>query len=750
MSLVKESSGLKANRESSVSMFSSVRTRLLLAFAIVALLALGIGAIAVFSQDQILEKQNQIKDEVLPAMKSAREVQEISLSIVAIGPQIIAAKNQEEREAAIAPLQTLEEEALKVAALLDAAKPEASSGPESNKPDSGEQPEDTEATLAEMISLTAKTLHEMESVAEQLEQVRKDYEKHVNDAHGAIFFVESRSNFLFDGTQRDAKNAVDRTSRFINKLDPEAPTSDQAGNVKRGGIQLEKTSKEGMDIIRWCYDVATLASGMRSNIDALALVKTPEDALKAGVGLMEQLAMLQLFQSTAVLAEHGKLIESEYVKLEDKLNLGTPTSLAEIRAEILRQEDKLRQLQVANETTSSQLNNAVKTALLKETDAIENEIVSVGKVIGQSGQIVKVASAAALVISLLIGLLYVHLGLLRRLVTLNTTMARLAEGDTNVTVSLKKKDEITRMARAVQVFKDNMIQSRNMRMELAKDFDEKINGLLANSSMMVEKMQDAAGSMHQSASDATEQSKSAQDAVLSATDSVNLVSEATRQMVESIQEIEAKMVESEREVSSMVDQANKSQEILKNLSTAASRIEEVVKVITDIAEKTNLLSLNASIEAARAGDSGRGFAVVANEVKDLASNTAKFTEEIRGTVSEMQSTSSTAAEEIARIIQRVSIIETGISTVASAVVQQAAVTQEIGNNTQEVVSAMQIMDNSMSTLSQAVGSSEERSAEVDDFSQQLAVQTEQIRTEATEFVRSMTSSSRGAKSRQAS
>ncbi len=167
------------------------------------------------------------------------------------------------------------------------------------------------------------------------------------------------------------------------------------------------------------------------------------------------------------------------------------------------------------------------------------------------------------------------------------------------------------------------------------------------------------------------------------------VSSASEELAASVNEISRQIAESVRSVNEAVDAAGKSEQMVSDLVSAAQRIGEVTQIITDIAEQTNLLALNATIEAARAGEAGKGFAVVASEVKNLANQTAKATGEIEQQIRDIQSSSETTAQsirEIGGIIAQVSDISTSIS---SAVEEQSAATREVSVNINGVTQAAQ-------------------------------------------------------------
>jgi methyl-accepting chemotaxis protein len=215
-------------------------------------------------------------------------------------------------------------------------------------------------------------------------------------------------------------------------------------------------------------------------------------------------------------------------------------------------------------------------------------------------------------------------------------------------------DEIGAMAATVLIFKDNAVRIRGLEQaetenqkrvaaerrsameSLAGDFERSVSGIVSSVSTAATGMQGTAQAMTATASDASARAATVSAASESASSNVGTVASAAEELSSSVAEISRQVARSSEIAHKAVDDAQRTNGIVQALSTGAEKIGEVVKLIHSIAAQTNLLALNATIEAARAGEAGRGFAVVAQEVKALAGQTAKATEEIGQRIAAMQ------------------------------------------------------------------------------------------------------------------
>ena len=236
---------------------------------------------------------------------------------------------------------------------------------------------------------------------------------------------------------------------------------------------------------------------------------------------------------------------------------------------------------------------------------------------------------------------------------------------------------------------------------LAGDFEDSVKSIVEGTVAASDQMQAHARRMSEIATATNRRSTDVASETEITSSSMQTVAAATEQLSASISDISRHVNESSRISTSAVDEAERTKGTVSGLVEAAQRIGEVVNLINNIASKTNLLALNATIEAARAGEAGKGFAVVANEVKHLANQTAKATEDISTQIAGMQTAAGNAAEAIHAVGGTITQINRIVTTVAATVEQQTAATQEITRNVQEVAVGTRRITGSIGQVTQS-------------------------------------------------
>jgi methyl-accepting chemotaxis protein len=338
---------------------------------------------------------------------------------------------------------------------------------------------------------------------------------------------------------------------------------------------------------------------------------------------------------------------------------------------------------------------------------------------------------------------------------MTTSMGVLAEGDKSVDIpGVERTDEVGDMAAAVQVFKDNMIRAdqlaeaqrleeeaqraRGVKIEqLTADFDQAVSKTLEVVAASATQMEATAQGLSATAEQTSRQATTVAAASEEASTNVQTVAAATEELGGSISEISRQVSQSSNISKQAVLDAQKTNQDIEELATAAVRIGEVVNLITDIAEQTNLLALNATIEAARAGDAGKGFAVVASEVKNLANQTAKATEEISNQIDGIQTSTKGAVNSIGGIGATINEISEIAASISAAVEQQNAATQEIARNIEQAASGTTEVNTNISGVNQAAAETGNSATEVQEATSSLNKETAELRGVVEEFLSSI-------------
>ena len=335
---------------------------------------------------------------------------------------------------------------------------------------------------------------------------------------------------------------------------------------------------------------------------------------------------------------------------------------------------------------------------------------------------------------------------------LNHQMTSIAGGDLDVTIhGVERGDEIGSMAQAVEVFRKASIERNRLEAEeraavarrekraqtiehLTTNFESMVATMLGSVTSAATQLESSASVMSANAEQTTQQANHVRVATDKAADNVHTVAAASEELYAAIGEIGRQVAQSSETVKAAAVEAESTTAIVKGLAESSGRIGEVINLINDIASQTNLLALNATIEAARAGEAGKGFAVVANEVKSLASQTARATDEIISQIAAVQDSTNLAVGAIGGIVTRIDEINDITSAIAAAVEEQGAATGEIARNVDEASKGTKEVVHNIDGVSSAASETSAVSAQVLSASNSLKGQTSTLDIEVRKFL----------------
>jgi methyl-accepting chemotaxis protein len=370
----------------------------------------------------------------------------------------------------------------------------------------------------------------------------------------------------------------------------------------------------------------------------------------------------------------------------------------------------------------------------------------------RNGLVVMVLTALALIAAAVVLGMAIARSVTRPVAALTGTMRELADGHLSVHVAgTERGDEIGEMSRTLEVFRQHMNDNATMQAErekenaarlaraetlktLTESFDRDVSGLLDAVGVACKALNTTAGDMTRLAGDTTQRSTSVATASEEAASNVDAVAAAAEELSAAIREIGSQAQTSADVAREAAEKAQFADDTVSGLARAAGRIGEIVDLITDIADQTNLLALNATIEAARAGDAGKGFAVVANEVKTLASQTAKATEEIRTQIGGVQAETHKAEAAIRDIVGIIGRVNEVASAIAGAVEEQNAATSEISGNIHQAATGTQSVNSDIHAVSRAAEEVGEAAVSVRDGTNSLSGDAGRLRALVREFL----------------
>ena len=485
---------------------------------------------------------------------------------------------------------------------------------------------------------------------------------------------------------------------------------------------------------------------------ANASPKAIEDESKA---LIDQLGKLRkqadlLKGQTAATEDEGKLLQrfgGDTAAYQAKV-----TSFLDLLKMGVDPLDFLQEVQAAY----GRLHATSRDFLAYQRQQSSNAYVEVNATVDTTTQAFVVAAALALLITVGVSL-FIGFNIARPVVRLTGVMERLAEGKLDQDVpAAERGDEIGQMARTVRVFKDNAMRVQELSREqegmriraaeeqrramttLAADLEASVKAVMGDVVRSANSMRGEANVMLENARQTSHHSDSAAHSVQEATSEVESVAAGAEQLRASIDEITRSITQSTQLARGAVEEAGRTDTIVQGLSEASRKIEEVVGLINNIAGQTNLLALNATIEAARAGEAGKGFAVVAQEVKSLANQTAKATDEIGSEIAAVQAATTAAVNAIRAIVTTIRQVDSSLSTVAAAVEEQEAATRDISERSQRAASDTMAVLQEMRQVQQAAETTGHSAGTVQTTTEELSRSFNKLDNEIEAFITRIT------------
>jgi methyl-accepting chemotaxis protein len=516
---------------------------------------------------------------------------------------------------------------------------------------------------------------------------------------------------------------------------------------------IDELSDKRLPSVRWAGAISDSAGAIQSGL--LAHILTNEEKARQGIESNLEKYKEQLAEARK---KYEKLIEDPAERALYE-NFGRDWSSFAIEFQ------KVLELSKANKDEEARTYNTQKARpfYLKANEDLSKLIELNVKAADDANMVSDIAYASAIRLAiggmagstlLMILLAFFNIrSISNGIATVTKPMGELAAGNLSVEIPNRgEKTEIGAIADAVQIFKQGLIERRDLEAAaketeirsatqrrtdmnaLAAKFEGTVGNIIDTVSSSTTELEATAVTLTRTAETTQRLTATASRASNDASQNVQTVASATEELSSSVNEIARQVQESSRIATEAVQQAARTDQRMNELSTAAQRIGDVVKLITAVAEQTNLLALNATIEAARAGEAGRGFAVVASEVKALASQTAKATDEISAQISSMQDAahdSVTAIKEIGGTIGRISEIA---SLIASAVEEQGAATQEIARNVQQAAQGTTQLASNLGDVDRGAAETGSASTQVLSSAKSLANEGSRLKVEVGRFL----------------
>ena len=584
--------------------------------------------------------------------------------------------------------------------------------------------EPLKAKVHELVKLANFKSRESGNETERLTQVFRAHEQLNNLLIGLI-------DHLNLDVVAQSDDAVKRTSKLVKDLVA----------VQIGGL------RHALEFAAQTHLVTSLISEAAVAKDADALGPMADRFKAAADALLTSLKALPGQDANAILDRNLNTV------LDGLLSFGRgDDSVFALRRNELAAAARADKTIEENVTIQRSLDRAVAVLVGDAEKSMQSGSEKLVEDLARNRMLLIIVAVISLLVAAGIGVFYVQRRLVRRLTMVSDAMRRLSSGETALSVpTAADRDEIGDMARSLEVFRGGEIERRHMAQlreaeehaqrdraanieEMIGEFRATVTAVIAAVTDNVSRMETTARTLSSIAAEADNQARAASTSSEQTSSNVRGVAGATEELGASIREISDQASQANNVVQRAAEIAQNADSLVGQLSSGANRIGDVIKLIRAIAEQTNLLALNATIEAARAGEAGRGFAVVASEVKTLASQTAKATEEIATQIGSIQTSTEEAVEAIRQISAVMGDISRFTSSIAVSVEEQSASTQEIGRNVHEAASGAKELAGNMATVSEAIDETNRSATHVLEASSALTTQAGTLQQAVDQFL----------------
>ena len=669
-----------------------ISTKLQIAFGVVAGMTLIAAAVAILSFSAAERGVKQVAGREMPLMIDAMRLSAVSGEVSTAAARLVSAKTQAEQKSIS---RLIDEKSRELTTLMERLRKEVGDGAAFSKVQSGARRLDAnlaalEKAISERSGLSARLETQLDAVRRMRTRISEQLAPIVDDAFFDVM-VSAEGDGRDDGKDVKSEDAAKRSDPQLKSL------------VSRQITQL----RNALEISARTHLITSLIGEASGAGDAAALVPIQDRFKAAANALGRAVAALPnepLKNAIADLLRHGQDDASVFV----------------LRGRVLDAVALAERTIGDNVTIQGELDDAVG-ALVGEVEAsVRHSATELVDDLDRNRTLLLVVALASVLAALGIGIFYVQRRLVRRLTSIAGAMRRLSAGDIDYrAVTAGAQDEIGEMTRSLEVFRASEIERRGLAdreraeqvvqgrrgaaiEQMISEFRANVMAVIAAVTENVARMETTARTLSSIAGGADEGARAASVSSEATSLNVRTVAGTTDELGISIREISGQAAQAKEIVGRASGMALSANRQIGHLSDSAKRIVNVVELIRDIAEQNNLLALNATIEAARAGTAGRGFAVVAAEVKALATETAKATEEISAQIGAIQESTVEAVAAIRSIGDVMGEVSQFAIGIAAAVEEQSAATQEIARNVKEAANGANELAGGMTNVTDAI------------------------------------------------